>query len=185
MGDAHRRIGGVDRLAAGARRAVDVDPQVLVVDPHVHLLRLGQYRDRGGGGVDASPALGDGHALDAVHAGFKLEPGEHALASDRGDHLLIPAELGGGRAHELGPPALLVGIALVHAEQVAREQSRLVAAGAGADLEDGGARVGGVAGEQSQRQRAVGAFQCGLNIEHLFRGELSNVLVRALNHVLK
>ena len=40
------------------------------------------------------------------------------------------------------------GVALVHAEQVAGKQRRLVAAGAGADFEDGVLLVGGVLGQQ-------------------------------------
>jgi hypothetical protein len=49
-----------------------------------------------------------------------------------------------------------LGIALVHAEQVAREQRRLVAAGAGADFEHRRALVGRVARQQRQRQAALG-----------------------------
>ena len=52
-----------------------------------------------------------------------------------GDDFLVAAELGGAGRDQLDPPALLFGIALVHAEQVAGEQRRLVAAGAGADFE--------------------------------------------------
>jgi hypothetical protein len=46
---------------------------------------------------------------------------------------------------------VLGGVALVHAEQVAGEQRRLVAAGAGADFEDGVALVHRVLGQQLQR----------------------------------
>src|SRR5205085_7088444 len=84
VGDADRAVGGVDRLAAGAGRAVDVDAQILVVDLDVDLFRLREHRDGRGGGVDAAPALGDGDALDAVDAAFDLQFGEHALAGDRG-----------------------------------------------------------------------------------------------------
>src|SRR5208337_1992047 len=35
VGDAHRAVGLVDVLTAGARRAIDVDPQVALVDLHV------------------------------------------------------------------------------------------------------------------------------------------------------
>ena len=79
MGDADRAVGGVDRLAAGAGRAVDVDPQVRVVDLDVDLLGLGQHRDGRRRGVDAAAALGHRHALDAVDAAFELQPREHAL----------------------------------------------------------------------------------------------------------
>ncbi len=39
-------------------------------------------------------------------------------------------------------------VALVHAKEIAREQRRLIAAGAGADFEDGALLVGGVLGNQ-------------------------------------
>ena len=78
--DAHRAVGRVDRLAAGARGAEDVDAQVLVVDLDVDLLGLGQHGHGRGRGVDAALGLGRRHALHAVHAGFELEPREHALA---------------------------------------------------------------------------------------------------------
>ena len=59
----------------------------------------------------------------------------------------------------LEAPALGLGIALVHAKQVAGEQRRLVAAGAGADLEHRRALVGGVARKQLQREVALGLGQ--------------------------
>ena len=159
MGDADRAVGGVDRLPAGPGRAIDVDPQVLVVDLDVDILGLGQHRDRRRRGVDAPAAFGHRHALDAVDAAFELQPGEHAGAVDRGDRLLVAAELRRARRDQLEPPALRLGIALVHAQQVAGEQSRLVAAGAGADLEHRRAVVGGVARQQLDRQRALGVGQ--------------------------
>ena len=84
---------------------------------------------------------------------------EHAGAVDRGDRFLVAADLGRARRDQLEPPALRLGEALVHAQQVAGEQRRLVAAGAGADLEHRGAVVGGVARQQLDRQRALGLGQ--------------------------
>ena len=45
---------------------------------------------------------------------------------------------------------MLLGIALVHPEQISREQSRLVAAGSGADLEDGVAGIGLILGQKQE-----------------------------------
>src|SRR4029079_19544163 len=47
-------------------------------------------------------------------------------------------------------PPLLGGVAFVHAKQVPREQRCLVAAGAGANLEDHGALVHGIRGKESE-----------------------------------
>ena len=54
-----------------------------------------------------------------------------------GDDFLEAAFRAFADRHDFGLPALLGGVALVHAEQVAGEQRGLVAAGAGADFEDG------------------------------------------------
>ena len=80
VGDPDRAVGGVDRLAAGPRRAIDVDAQILVVDMDVDILGFGQHRDGRRRGVDAPAAFGHGHALDAVDAAFELQFGEHARA---------------------------------------------------------------------------------------------------------
>ena len=54
------------------------------------------------------------------------------------------------RRDHLDLPALLGGVALVHAEQVAGEQRGLVAAGAGADFEDDVALVHRILGQQRE-----------------------------------
>ena len=67
----------------GPERAVDVDPQVVGVDGDLDLLGLGHHQHAGGGGVDAALALGDGHALHAVHPALVLEPGPGASPGSR------------------------------------------------------------------------------------------------------
>ena len=69
-------------------------------------------------------------------------------AADLGDHFLVAAHRAFARRNELDLPALLGGEALVHAEEVAGKQRRLVAAGAGADLDDHVALVHGVLGKE-------------------------------------
>ena len=150
MGDAHGALGPVDVLAAGAAGPVDVDPQVLVVDRDVDVLGLGQHGHGRGRGVDAAAALGHRHPLHPVHAGLVLEPGEHPLPRDLGHDLLDPAEIALAHRQDLAAPALEVGVALVHAQEVAGEQRGLVAAGAGADLQDRVLVVGRVLGQQQQ-----------------------------------
>src|SRR5450759_760012 len=87
--------------------------------------------------VDAAGGFGVGHALHAMHAGFEFELGKDAAAVDLGDDLLKAAFGAFAQGQDFRLPALLGGIALVHSEQVAGEQCGLVAAGAGADFEDG------------------------------------------------
>ncbi len=78
---------------------------------------------------------------------------------DVGDDFLEAADVRGIHADRLDPPALLGRIALVHAEQVGGEQSRLVAPGPGADFEHRRAHVGGIARQQRDRERAFGLGQ--------------------------
>ena len=68
VGDPHRAVRGVDALATRARGAEHIDPQVLLLDLDVDLLRLGEHRHRGGGGVDPALRFGHRHALHAMHA---------------------------------------------------------------------------------------------------------------------
>src|SRR6185503_9101379 len=64
------------------------------------------------------------------------------------DHFLVAAELGVALRDDLDLPPLALGIARVHAEQVAGEQRRLVAAGPRAHCEEQVAVVVRVARQQ-------------------------------------
>ena len=107
VGDADRGFGLVDVLAAGALRSHGVDLEVVRLDLDVDVLDLGQHRDGRGRGVDAALRLGVGHALDAVHAGLELQPGERPAAPDLGDDFLEAAlgALGEGEDFGLSSPA--------------------------------------------------------------------------------
>src|SRR5690606_36463494 len=65
-----------------------------------------------------------------------LEPRVSALADDAADDLLVAAVLAFVRGKHLDAPAVRLRVAAVHPEQVACEESRLVAARARADLEE-------------------------------------------------
>ena len=127
-----------------------VDLQIRFVDLDVDVLGFRQHGDRRGRGVDAALRFGVRHALHAMHAGFEFQLGEGAAAADFGDDFLVAAHGAFARGDHLDLPALLGGIALVHAEQIAGEQRGLVAAGAGADFEDDVALVHRVLRQQRQ-----------------------------------
>ena len=112
------------------------------------LLELRQDRDRARRGVDAALRLGRRHALHAVRAGLELELRIGAAADDAADDLAVAAVLAGALAEHLDAPALALGVARVHPEQVAGEDRGLVAAGAGADLEEDVALVARVRRDQ-------------------------------------
>ncbi len=83
-----------------------------------------------------------------MNARLELELGEGAAPADLGDDFLVAALGAFARRHHFGLPALLGGVALVHAEQVAGEQRGLVAAGAGADFQNDVALVHRVLGQE-------------------------------------
>ena len=118
--------------------------QVLGVDLDVDLFGLRQHGDRRGRGVDAAAGLGRRHALHAVHAALVLQPAVDPLPFDERDDFLDAAAAVSLRFRTSMLPALPLGVARVHAEQVRREQRRLVAAGAGADFEHDVLRVVGI-----------------------------------------
>ena len=91
MGDAHGRVSGVDGLAARARRAERVHPDLLGIDLHLHLVGLRKDRDGDGGGVDAPLLFGGRDALHAVHAAFILKLAVDLLALNHRNHFLEPA----------------------------------------------------------------------------------------------
>ena len=105
--DAHRRVGLVDVLAAGAGGAVGIDAQFRGIDLDLlDLIELRQDRDRDGRGMDAPLRLGRRHALHAVGAGLELQLREDAAADDAADDFAVAAVLAGTLAQGLDLPAL-------------------------------------------------------------------------------
>ena len=71
-----------------------------------------------------------------MHATLELQPAPGAATLDEQDRVLEAAHAGDGGIHHLDPPPLALGVLRVHAHQLGREERGLVAAGAGADLEE-------------------------------------------------
>ena len=95
----------------------------------------GQHGDGHRRRVDAAARLGGRHALHAVHAALVLQLAVDAAPLDHRDHFLQAADAGVAARHHLEAPAVALGVHAVHPEQLGGEERRLVAAGAGADLE--------------------------------------------------
>ena len=159
MGDAHRGVGGVDALAAIAGRAVDIDAQIVFRDLDVDLFGFRKHRNAGGGGVNASLTLCRGNALHAMHPAFVAKIAVGVLAGHLEDDFAVAAAVGLGRGEDLDFPALSLGIAGVHAEEIGREERRFVPAGAGAHFDDD---VLGVVRVLRHEQRLDAAHQDGL-----------------------
>src|SRR4051794_17780710 len=117
--DPHGRVGRVDRLATGARGALDLDPQVpVLVDLDLVLLDLGEYDDRRRRRVDPAARFGRGHSLDTVRPALELESRVRAVAGDLDDRLLDAPDPGLVEAHDLGLVAMAIGVAEVHPEEL-------------------------------------------------------------------
>ena len=105
--------------------------------------------------MDAALRFGFRHALHAVGAGFELQLRVRAAAFDAGDDFLVAAVFAGAGGFDFDLPALAFGVARVHAEQVAGEDRRFVAAGAGADFQVEVAFVARVLRDQLREQFGV------------------------------
>ena len=172
MRDAHRRVGRVDVLSARTAGAHRIDADVLVPDLDIDLLGFGQNGNGGGGGVNASLALRFRHALHAVHAGFELQTREHAAPADVRDDLLVAAHLTLGHGRDLDAPLPLGRVALIHAEQIPGEQRGFRTASARAYLDNGGAIIGLVLGQEHQLHPPFEIFETfaqffGFRLRHL------------------
>jgi len=98
--------------------------------------------------MDAALRFRRRHALHAVRARLELEPRVSALTGDLGDDFAIAAEVGGVLRDDFHLPAIAFGEPAVHAEEIAGEQRRLVAAGTRADFEKDVPLVVGILGQQ-------------------------------------
>src|ERR1041384_4370372 len=170
--------------ASGPGGAHDVDLQILGVDIYLDLVRFGQHRDGDSGGVNAPGALRDRDALHAVHAALELEPAVSALALDEQNNFFESAQAGRVRAHDLDAPAAVLGVARVHARELGREQCRLVAAGAGANLKDHVPAVVGVFRQQKVFEARFELFFALAEQRELLLRHLAHRLVRLAEQLL-
>src|SRR4029077_19013538 len=112
-----------------------------------------------------------------------LEPAEGTASLDERDHLLEPTEAGRARREHLDAPPLPLGVARVHAEKLGGEETRLVAAGAGADLEHGVPLVVRVLREQELLQRGVEGLEATLERGQLGAPQLPQLDVLAVREL--
>ena len=177
VGQADGRVGRVDRLPARAAGAEDILADVVHRNLDVELLRLGQHGHRSGRGVDAALRLGLGDALHAVHARLVFERAVDVLPRHLHHHLLVAA--GGalrGRGDFVLPP-LRLDVLGVHAQQVAGEEGRLVAARAAANLHDGVLGILRVLGDEQQLDFLLHAGDGGFELRDFAAGHLAHLLV--------
>jgi len=151
----NRRIGLVDVLPARTGSAERVDAQIDGIQHHiVHLVHLRHDRHGAGRGMHAALCLGGGHPLHAVRAGFELQHRICAVPDNPRNDFLVAAHFAGAFRYDFHLPALAFGEARIHAEQIAGEQRRFVAAGSGANFQKYAALIVGVLRQQLHLQFA-------------------------------
>jgi hypothetical protein len=161
VGDAHRRVGGVDVLAAGAGRAVGIDPAVRFLD--LDLDPVVDHRidpDAGEAGVPPRVGIVGRDAHQPVHARFRLEPAIGVVALDHERGALDPSLLAVGPLDDVDLELPALGPAGIHALEHVGPVLALGAAGPGMDLDEGVEAVR-LAGEQGLHLTAGGLLLDG------------------------
>ena len=184
MGDPHSRIGFVDVLAAGSGGAIGINPDVLCADLDLDVLWGRQNSHCGGRCVDAALGFGCWHALDTVHAAFPFHPAKRAIPFNIDDQLLIAADIAFCDRHNIDFPALKLGIALVHTEQVTGKQRRLVSARASADFKHDVGIVIGILGKQQKLHFGFEIRQLLAQLISFFARKLGHLGIIASHHCL-
>ena len=135
MREANARLGLVDVLPSCPARAEGVFANVDVADLHVELVGLGEHGHSRRRGVHSALAFGGGHALNAVHAAFKLEHPVDLLAADLNAGFFDAAHRALGEAQHFGGPPFFFGKAEVGAQEFSRKESGLISPRARAHFE--------------------------------------------------
>src|SRR5215203_705774 len=182
--DPDRGVGGVHALAAGTAGAVHVDLEVSCVDLDLHILGLWQDGYGRRRGVYAALALGLGHPLDPVRPAFVLEDRVGAVAAYLHGDLPVAPDLGRARRQGTVFEVEAVCVAGVNVVELAGEEGRLVASGAGPDLDDDVLVVVGVAVDELGPYALGEVFDPLLGIPRFGREELPLLRVFGLGEEL-
>ena len=138
VGDAHGGVRLVHVLAPGARGAVGIDAQLLLVDDDIDVLfHLGIDVDRGKGRVPALVRVKGRDAHQAVHAGLGLRPAVGIVARNREGDGFYARFFAVLVVEDLRCIADLLGPAQIHAHEHLGPVLGLGAARAGMDGDDG------------------------------------------------
>ena len=149
VGQAHRGVGGVHALTAGARRPVDVDAQVLLVDVDVvGGLDDGCDLDAGERRLPAALVVERGDAHQPVRALLDRQRPVGERRVDLEGRRLDAGLLRVGGVVDVGAVAVPLGPAQVHAHEHLGEVGGVDAAGLGADRHQ---RLAGVVLAREQR----------------------------------
>src|SRR6202011_3758026 len=118
VGEADRRVRGVDALPTVPAGAVDVDLEPLGVDDDIDVLGLGHHHYRGRRGVNPTLRLGLRNTLHAMDAVLEFQPRVGAFAANLEDHLFEAATLGRALREQVDLPPARLRIAAIHPKEV-------------------------------------------------------------------
>ena len=127
--------------------------------------------------MNASAGFGLRHALDAMNARFVTHFRINVVALDHRERFLDAADACVGSVHDLHFPALTLGIARIHSQDLGRKKRRLVAAGSGPDLENYVLLVVRVFRQQQEFQSFFGVRQFCFDLGDFGQGHLAHLLV--------
>ncbi len=125
------------------------------------------------------------HPLHAVRAGLEFQAREGPVAGDAADDLLVTAVLSRALAQHLDGEPLRLGIARVHAKQIPGEECRLIAARAGAHLEEEAFVIARVPGEQERAQLRLRGGELRLQPADFLGAERAHAGIGVLEHVAR
>ena len=128
--------------------------------------------------MNTAPGFRLGHPLHPMDARFKLQPRKDPLALDPRHGFLDPAEFGCREVHQIEPPALAFGIALIHPQKIAREKRRLLAPRPGADFQDRRPRICRILGQKRDPEPALHLGDARFQRGQLILGQRSHLGVR-------
>ena len=168
----------------GSARTEGVDAKILGLDLNVDFVGFRQHGDRRRGRVNPAAGFGGRHALHAMHAAFVLQPAVDALTLDVDDHFLEAALAGLAERHHLELPPLTLGVTAVHAIEIAGEERRLLATGAGADFDDDVLIVVGILWQQQDLELAHQLIAVGVEAGQLLFRERAHLGICALGQLL-
>ena len=135
--------------------------------------------------MNATLCFGLRYALHAMGSGFELEPGKRATPDDATDDFLVAAMLARILAQDFHAPALRLGVARVHAKQVASEQCSFVSTGSGAHFEEDIVVITRIFRHQQLLQRCLLGFEPSAERLHLFLAECARRWIRIGRHLLR
>ena len=137
VGDAHRGVGDVHVLSAGAARPVRVDAEILFVDLDVDVLRqFRPHEHRRKRGMPPRRLIERRNPHEPVHAGLGGQQPVRVVADDHERRALQARFVARLVVHQLALEAAALGPAQIHPEQHLGPVLRLGAAGAGMDGHD-------------------------------------------------